>query len=391
MMGFLDGVSVIELGENISASACTKWMAALGASVIKIEPPEGGDPARRMGPFPNDDPHPEKSGLFLYLNMRKKGITLNLQTQEGKNIFRKLMVKSDIIVEDLGHGKMEDLGLSYEHLEKAAPHLVLTSITPFGEEGPNSHYKAENIVLEAASGMMLQHGSPEREPLKLPGNIIRYRVAASAFTASLAALFHSEVTGEGQKVAVSIQECLVHDDLVTVEVYLARGEDFRRKSAPMLLPCKDGWFYIRAFPNEWPRFTQALGMPELEKDERFIDMQKRIDHAEELNSIIMSQLAGKSRKEIYDLFQKNRIIAAYLANVEDLFRSEQYKSRGYFVTIDHPVAGPLTYPGAFATMGEVDWNHGRAPLMGEHNAEILCQGLGYSQQDLVLLRQLGVI
>ncbi len=165
----------------------------------------------------------------------------------------------------------------------------------------------------------------------------------------------------------------------------------RRMSAPMLLPCSDGWFYIRAFPNEWPRFVQALGMPELEKDERFIDMQRRSEHAEELNTIIMERLAGQTKKEIYDRLQEKHITAGYLANVEDLFQSEQYRSRGYFVTIDHPVAGPLAYPGAFATMKDIDWKHGRAPLLGEHNAEILCEGLGYSQQDLVRLRQLGVI
>jgi crotonobetainyl-CoA:carnitine CoA-transferase CaiB-like acyl-CoA transferase len=165
----------------------------------------------------------------------------------------------------------------------------------------------------------------------------------------------------------------------------------RRRFAPMLLPCRDGWFYIRAFPHEWPRLAKALGMPELENDDRFIDMQRRAQHAEELNAIVMERKADQTKKEIYDRLQKYHISTAYLANVEDLFKSEQYQSRGYFVTVDHPVAGPLTYPGAFATMGEVAWKHGRAPLFGEHNAEILCQELGYSKQDLVRLRQLGVI
>ena len=247
-MEFLSDVTVIELGENISASACTKWMAALGASVIKIEAPDRGDPARRMGPFPNDDPHPEKSGLFLYLNTGKKDITLNLHTKEGQNIFRKLIAKADILVEDLGPGKMEDLGLGYNELEKTLPHLVYTSISPLGEKGPYSHYKAEDIVLEAAGGMMLQHGSPEREPLKLGGNIIYYRAGASAFMGSLAALFHAEATGEGQKVEVSIQECLLHDDFITVEAYLARGEDVRRRLAPCCSPAVTVGFTFVPFP-----------------------------------------------------------------------------------------------------------------------------------------------
>lgn len=390
-MEVLSGVSVLELGENISASACTKLMAALGAEVIKIEAPGKGDPARRMGPFPNDEPHPEKSGLFLYLNMGKRGITLDITTKEGRKIFRRLVKHSDILVEDLGPGILKAIGLGYEELEKISPHLVMTSISPFGESGPCSDYKAEDITLEATSGMMLQQGSPDREPIKMGGHIIYYRAAASAFMGSLAALFHAEATGAGQKVEISIQEILLHDDFITIEAYLARGEDVRRRFAPMMLPCSDGWFYIRAFPHEWPRLTKALGMPELEKDERFIDMQQRRDNAEELNTIVMSKLSGLTKKEIYDKMQENRVTAGYLANIEDLFQSEQYKARGYFVDIEHPVSGVLTYPGAFATMGDVAWKHGRAPLLGEHNLEIIGQKLSYGKQDLVRLRQMGII
>ena len=390
MMGFLTDVTVIELSEHISASACAKTMAALGARVIKVEAPHG-DPARRMGPFPQDDPHPEKSGLFLYLNMGKKGVTLDLHTKEGQNIFRALVKKANILVHDLGPGVMDSLGLGYQELEKETPHLVFTSITPFGERGPNVHYASEDIVLEAASGMMLQQGSPEREPIKMGGNIIYYRAGASAFTGSMAALLHAEATGAGQKVEVSIQEVLLHDDFITVESYLCRGEDLRRRLAPMLLPCKDGWFYIRAFPHEWPRLARALDLPELEGDDRFIDMQSRSRHAAELNEIILSKLVDYSKKEVYDRLQRHKVSTAYLANVEDLFQSEQYQAHGFFVTIDHPEAGPLAYPGAFAALGDLEWKHGRAPLLGEHNAEIFCDDLGYSRQDLVRLRQLGVI
>ena len=390
-MEFLSGVSVLELGEKISASVCTKWMAALGASVIKIEPPGQGDPTRKMGPFPGDDPHPEKSGLFLYLNTGKKDITLDIHSKEGQAIFRRLLAHADILVEDLGPGKMNAFGLGYREVEKLMPQLVFTSITPFGEQGPYSQFKADGIVLDAASGMMLQYGNPEREPLQLGGNIIYYRAGASAFMASLAALHHAEASGEGQRVDVSIQEILLHDDFIPVEAFFARGEDVRRRFAPMLLPCEDGWFYIRAFPHEWPRLTKALDLPELEKDDRFIDMQRRSQNAEELNAIILSRLANKGKKEIYDTLQKNHVSVAFLANVEDLFRSEQYQSHGYFVSIDHPVAGPLSYPGAFATLGEAHWKHGRAPLLGEHTSEILCGQLGYERQEVVRLRQLGVI
>jgi CoA:oxalate CoA-transferase len=391
LKGFLTDVTVIELGEHISASACTKTMAALGARVIKIELPAIGDPARRMGPFPNDEPHSEKSGLFLYLNTGKKGVTLDLSTAEGKNIFCAMVKKADILVEDLGPGVMEKFGLGYKELSNISPGIVFTSITPFGENGPKEHYKWDDIVLEAASGMMLQQGSPEREPLKMGGNIIYYRAGASALAGTLAAFSHAEITGSGQKVAVSIQEVLLHDDFITVEAYQCRGEDLRRRLAPMLLPCSDGWFYIRAFPHEWPRLAKALDLPELATDERFIDMQKRSEHAEELNDIILSKLVDSTKKEIYDKLQQHKISTAYLANVEDLFKSEQYRVHNYFTKIDHPVAGSFEYPGAYATMGDIEWRHGRAPLMGEHNVEIFCDELGYNRQDLIRLRQQGII
>ncbi|MBN1847069.1 MAG: CoA transferase [Deltaproteobacteria bacterium] len=390
-MTFLNDITVLELSEHISASACTKMMVALGADVIKIEPPNKGERSRYMGPFPNDEPHPEKSGLFLYLNMGKKGITLDITQKEGRDIFLKLVKQADIIVEDLGHGVLDQLDLGYGALSRVHPSLVFTMITPFGENGPYAHYQAEDIVVEAVSGMMLQQGSPDREPIKMGGHIIYYRAGASAFFGSLAALYHAENMGEGQKVEVSIQETLLHDDFITIEAALARGEDIRRRLAPMLLPCSDGWFYIRAFPHEWPRLTKALGMPELENDERFIDMKKRSENAEELNAIIMSKLCDMKKSEIYDLMQKNRVTTGFLADVEDLFLSEQYKAHHYFLEIEHPVAGKLAYPGAFATMGDIKWVHGRAPLLGEHNDEIICGWLGYGQEDMMQLKQKGIV
>lgn len=390
-MTFLNDITVLELSEHISASACTQMMAALGANVIKIEPPIKGDRARNLGPFPKDEPHPEKSGLFLYLNMGKKGITLDITQNEGEEVFKRMVEQTDIIVEDLGIGVLDNLGLGYEELSKIHPPLIFTSITPFGENGPYAHYQSEDIVLEAISGMMLQQGSPDREPIKMGGNIIYYRAGASAFMGSLAALFHAETSGEGQKVDVSIQEILLHDDFITIEAALSRGEDIRRRLAPMLLPCSDGWFYIRAFPHEWPRLTKALSMPELENDERFIDMKRRSENAEELNAIIMSKLCDMKKAEIYDLMQKNRVTTGFLADIEDLFQSEQYQAHDYFVEIEHPVAGKLAYPGAFARMGDMEWVHGRAPLLGEHNDEIICGRLGYSQEDMTRLKQKGIV
>jgi crotonobetainyl-CoA:carnitine CoA-transferase CaiB-like acyl-CoA transferase len=391
-MEFLNGVSVLEIGDHVSASFCTKLMAALGAQVIKIENTKGGDSARGMGPFPDDEPHPEKSGLFLYLNTGKKSLTLDIHVKGGQKIFQQLIAKTDILVVDLELDILKKTGFVYSKLEKLNPRLVMTSILPFGGNGPYCNFQAEDIILQATGGLMFQHGSPDREPLKMGGdNVSHYRSGAAAFTSTLMALYQAEATGEGQHVEVSAQEVWVHDDFISIMTYLTSGEILARRAAALMLPASDGWYYIRAFPHEWPRFAQALGMPELERDERFITRDQRVKNAEELNAIVMSKLEGLTKKEIYDKLQKHKVTTGYLATVDDLNLSEQYNSQDYFASIDHPIAGTLNYPGAFATMGDIPWKHGRAPLLGEHNCEILCQYLDYSRQDLVRLRQLGVI
>ncbi len=390
-MAFLDGVTVIELGGPISAAFCGKIMAALGAEVIKVEAAGAGDPARRMGPFPGDDPHPEKSGLFLYLNMGKKSLTLDIHSEAGKSILRELAARADMLVEDLGAGVMSRAGMDYGTLAKLNPRLVMTSISPFGASGDYADFKAEDITLHATSGLMYQSGSPDREPLKMGGNVAYYRAGIAAFTSSLMALHHAETSGEGQAVEVAARECLLHDEGTGIEGYITRGEVLTRQHAVMCLPATDGWYYIRAWPHEWPRFVRALGAPELATDERFVTMEQRRKHGEEINPIVMEHLQGMGKEEIYHKFQQERVTSAYLANVEDVARSKQYAARGFFVPIDHPAAGTCKYPGAFATMEGAAWRHDRAPLLGEHNAAILCDRLGYSRADLVRLRQLGAI
>ncbi|HEX78223.1 MAG TPA: CoA transferase [Dehalococcoidia bacterium] len=386
----LSGVRVLEVGEHISAPFCTKFLAGLGAEVIKVERPGQGDSARREGPFPNDEPHPEKSGLFLYLNTGKKSITLNLEAREGKKIFLDLLRKADIIVENLGAGVFDGLGLSYPHLERINPQLVMTSISPWGQTGPYRDYQAEDITIQAMSGAMYQQGNPEREPVKSGGSISHYRVGASAFAATLMALHHAENTGEGQFVEVSSMEVSVHDDFFSVELYMARKVITTRQKAVLMLPCKDGWVYFRVFPHEWPRFEKLLGF-DIEQDERFVTMEQRRLHAQELEALVLPHVRERSKEETYHWAQAAKVTAGYVANVQDVVESQQYRSRRYFVSIDHPIAGNLAYPGTPVEMGDIPWRHSRAPLLGEHNAQIFGGLLRYTREDLVRLRQTRVI
>ena len=175
-----EGLKVVEYGNLVSAPYCTKLLAGLGAEVIKVEMPGVGDEARKHGPFPNDTPHTERSGLFLSLNSNKLGITLNLDTQAGRNILKKLLEDADVFVENNAPKHMEELGLDYASLEKINPRLIMASITPFGQSGPYRDYKAYDINCAAAGGVSIGIGYPDREPLALPLSQGDYQAARSA-------------------------------------------------------------------------------------------------------------------------------------------------------------------------------------------------------------------
>ena len=202
----LSDVKVLDLTWHIAGPYCTKLLAGYGAEVIKVERPGEGDPTRRMGPFFKDDPHPEKSGLFLHLNTNKKGITLNLKSATGKKILKALVSDADILVESFSPRVMPSLGLDYQTLEQINPKLVMVSISNFGQSGPYRDFKASEIVEYAMGGEMYSTGTAGREPLKLGGNVTQYQAGTVAAVATMGALYSAECQEVGQHVDVSIME-----------------------------------------------------------------------------------------------------------------------------------------------------------------------------------------
>ena len=176
----LSGMKVLDLSNYITGPVCTKRLADYGADVIKIEHPTTGDGARKVGPFFHDEPHLEKSGLFLYLNTNKRGITLDIETQQGKALFRELVEQADVVVENSTPGTMDDLGLSYEDLIKVNPRLVMTSITPFGQVGPYRKYEITELMAFGMGGPMYHRGARDREPLKYGATPSLYHAGAVA-------------------------------------------------------------------------------------------------------------------------------------------------------------------------------------------------------------------
>ena len=394
----LSGLRVLDVSHYISGPYCTKLLAGLGAEVIKIERPGDGDGARRLGPFPNDEPHPEKSGLFLYLNTNKKGIGLNLKTEMGRSIFKELVKSSDIVIENFEPRVMPSLGLSYDELSQVNPRLIMASISNFGQTGPYRDYRAEEIVVYAMGGLMHITGEPDQEPVKSGAELSQFGTGQDAFVATLTALYHRDRSGEGQYIDISIVE---HNTTILenmLMMYTYKGDVMPRagnrgwgRAAWGIYPCQDGYVGVIAGPaHRWPAMAELMDEPEL-LDPRFATEHGRVLYADLVDAYMLPWLVQHDKLEIFQKAQDMGLAFAYVTTAEDLLNSPQLQDRQYFVEIDHPYAGKLAYPGAPYKMSEASWRFDRAPLLGEHNQEIYCGSLGFSLEELRMLKERGVI
>lgn len=413
----LSGMKVIEYANFISGPFCTKLMADLGAEVIKIEEPPDGDNARRTGPFLNEEPHPERSGLFLYLNTNKFGITLNVKMQKGVEIFKELVKTADVLVENMPPSTMENLRLGYESLHRLNPRLVMTSITPFGQFGPYSHYKANDLICCQMSGLAYHTpgggvDNPEKEPpLKPGGRQSDFIAGSTAATVTMFAFIACQANGVGQHVDISQQAsiaCFLRHQ-VAFYTYDPDGAYQRAfKSRTRIhrggfgyLPCKDGYVINGSREGyQWMALLEIATDDKWQRDERLkgaLEGQFELsafllEWGEVVRAMLLEWTTKHTKDEITAMAQARGIPIVPCNSAEDMFREPQFTARDYFITIDHPMVGQLNYPGAPYRLSETPWRVDRpAPLLGQHNEDILCRRLGYSRQELVSMRETGVI
>ena len=395
-------VRVLDLTHYIAGPYCTKLLADYGAEVIKIEKPGEGDGARRTEPFWGDAPHPERSGLFLHLNTNKKGITLNLKSRTGLEIFKKLVKDVDILVENFEPRVMPSLDLDYGTLADINPRLVMTSISNFGQTGPYRDYKATELVISAMGPHMFVEGEPDRQPLKYPGYKAQYLAGTNAAAVTMGALFGSKANGAGQQVDVSIMECLSSPPEGAAGVinydFCGREPDrpgWRREGGyPWgIYPCKDGYVFIWGMvPMFWPRTVKFLDMPELSEDPRFATPGARREHRDDFEDILLPWLMERTQEEVVSLAQAQRLPTTPVYTIDEALEDPHFRARGFFVEIEHSVVGKVTYPGLPFKLPETPSRSQRsAPLLGQHNHEVYCECLGYTDEDLVRLREWGVI
>ncbi len=381
----LAGLRVLELGTFVSAPYCGKLFAGYGAEVIKIEPP-GGDIARAHGPFKDGIPNPETSALFLYLNTAKKSVELDLATPFGLDAFMRLAATADVIIENFRPVDLRAMGVRYEDIRRVNPRAVFVSITTFGQDGPYADYRGNNLIAFAMGGQMFITGTQEGGPLKNGGYQADYQGGLNGFSAAMLAVLAAERDGEGQHVDVSIQQCMagILEAGIPYYSYMGHWNGARRgnhmASFIGIYPCIDGYVGIHVMPRNWGPFTRAIGREDLFEDPRFINGAERVAHNDELMGEMYAWAATVTKKEAYEQGGSGRAPIAYVHTMEDVINSPQLNSRGFLTRIDHPVAGEAIYPGPAWWIGDSGWLHGRAPLLGEHTAEVLAE-LGLSGEE----------
>jgi crotonobetainyl-CoA:carnitine CoA-transferase CaiB-like acyl-CoA transferase len=424
--GALADVRVLDLTEEIGLY-CTKLLADLGADVIKVEPP-GGDAARRIGPFYHDEPDPEKSLAYFFFNTSKRSITLNLEEADGRALLRRLLPTADVVVESFAPGYLSGLGLGYDDLTKIKPDIILASITGFGQWGPHAHYKAPDIVGVAMGGIMWLAGEPEDPPNRPYGNQGYISASVQAAQGILIALYHRDLTGEGQQVDVSMQEALSIAQETAIQSWDMNQQIRRRIGDRRILgfpvpgvglyECKDGHLYgYVGAPGgaPWPDLLQWMvdeGLAEdlnqepyastvaglnlgflttlLVNPERVSDVVPQLEHIED---VLQRFLLSKTKLEAYEGAQKRRILLGMASTPKDIVESPQLRFRHYFQDVHHDqLDDTLTYPGPPYRLSETPAvTRRRPPRIGEHNVEVYCGELGLSKEELAALEAAGAI
>ncbi len=399
----LADLQIIEFGEMVAAPFCTKLMGDLGAEIIKIERPERGDVARTYGPFKDEKPHRERSGFFAYLNTNKLGITLSPAKPEGAEILRSLVADADVLVESNPPGVISRLGLDFSSLHQINSRLIVTSITPFGQTGPYSGYKAFDLNIWHAGVLgyvwrerFLEEGLGP--PLKGAGNIADFHTAASAAVATMCAVVSRNITGVGQHIDVSAQECVASCVSAAFANYQITGRIMgqatdMRSATMQLIPCKDGSVQLTGREEyQWQSLVDAMGNPDWANDDWCQTKQGRADNADVLRMLMMEWTMAHTKDEIVELVQNERAPASMMADMRDVLYDRHLRSRGFFVEADHPELGPAEYPSAAYKFTETPWSlEHTAPLLGQHNEQVYAERLGYSKKKLADLTATGVI
>jgi CoA:oxalate CoA-transferase len=395
------GVRIVEYATMVSGPYCGKLFADMGADVVKVEEPPAGDPARRRGPFPGDQPHPERSGLFLYLNTSKRSVTLDVGRPSGCEALRRLVGWADVLIDSHGADSLESLGLGWDELRRHNPGLILASITPYGRTGPRSQQKGGELTSFHAGGLgnLLPTRSEDisRAPIKAGGYPTGYNAGLAAAVAVAAALTGRKANGVGRLVDVSEQEAilaLVRSNVAsTLYHHAAWSRVPERPPALGRMKCRDGYVVALVIEeHHWRAFVDLMGNPEWASGEEWNSLAYRVGHLMEIAARIDEWAAQQSKEDLHHRGAAMGFAIGSVYSAEEVMKYRQHLARRYFVEVDHPQAGRFRYAGwPYKMSASPPAVQRPAPLLGQHNQEVFEGLLGYSADEYVALCQTGAV
>ena len=393
--GPLDGISVVDFSQILAGPFCTMLLADMGAEVIKVERPNGGDDTRRFGPpFINGE-----GAAFLTLNRNKRSIVLDMKNEQGVEIAKKLVADADVLVQNFRPGVLERLGLGYEAVKAINPAMLYCTISGFGVTGP---YKAKggfDLVAQGMSGLMSITGFPGSPPVKVGVPIADFNTGLYSAYAVLSAYIHRLKTGKGQHIDVSLMESAIAYTLYESATYFATGEvsgplgSAHRMIAPyQAFATSDGHVNIGAANQaNWERMCKAIGREELLEDERFATNADRMAHIEGLTEIMEGTFASRKTEEWVAILEEARVPCGPIYDIQQVYADPQVKAREMEVEIDHPVAGRIKNIGVPVKLSDTPGSiRVAAPMLGQHTDEILGE-LGFSAGEIANMHESGAV
>jgi formyl-CoA transferase len=395
----LSGIRIIDMTHNQAGPACAQILAFLGAEVIKLEEPKGGDVARRnMRDKPDSD-----SLFFLLFNANKRSLTLNLKTDDGKRLFKEIIAKSDVLLENFGPGALDRLGLGYEALAQINPRLVYATIKGFGTYGPYRDYKSYEPIAQAMGGAMSITGFPENPPTFVVPAIGDSGTGMQMAIGILAALQQRHSSGKGQHVEVSMQDAVVNIIRVSLRDHQRFGAPMPRRGNQLgqtvpstIYPCAPGGPNDYVFINAWERpmwlaMLGVMGRPELSDDPRFADPTARWENRAALNRIVEEWTGTRTKHEAMRLLAEAGVPCGAVQDTGEVLADPQLKAREMIVDVDYPARGTYQTVGCPVKMSESPVSVTRPPLLGEHTAEVLGALCGVDPDEVKRLREEGVV
>jgi formyl-CoA transferase len=395
-MAALDGLRILDLSQWEAGPSCTQALAWLGADVVKIEPPERGDPGRALG---SDGLN---SAYFINWNSNKRSAAIDLDTPRGRALVLGMLPRFDVLVENYGPGVVERLGLDYATLQPLHPGLIYASVKGFGDSGPYAGYKCMDMVAQAAGGVLSSTGQPDGPPTR-PGVTLGDSGTGMQLALAITAAYVQKLrTGEGQRIELSMQEAVTYYMRTTI----ATGSDWGRRAAPRagngvgammnLYPCKPGgpndYVYVMMVNTRmWRALCTAMERLDLLEDTRFDRGLARHQHASALYDEIAKWTAVRTKREVMAVLGGAGVPCSAVLDTRDLFEDPHLQARGFVHELSHSALGNVRLLGWPARLSRSEVPMQAAPLLGEHTSEVLREELGLSGADLAELCALGAI